>query len=188
MEYLSRFDFDITCIKGVTNKVTDVLSRYHEYDTPQDHYELHKYVSADVQINLACKDLPLYQWAEVEQAIGAEMAHQAEQIKAMRTHNTQVQECIEPHDIEAATMEVAKDSIMVPVLPPPPQLNPTVFRSRARGSVPIPTYEADPSFFPDLRAAGTNDPLLSKILDKPADHPQFTIEDGLVWTQNLGNE
>lgn len=30
--------------------------------------------------------------------------------------------------------------------------------------------------------------MLSKILEKPADHPWFTVENGLVWTQNLGKE
>ena len=32
MEYLSRFDFDIRYIKGITNKVADSLSCYYESD------------------------------------------------------------------------------------------------------------------------------------------------------------
>lgn len=38
MEYLSHFDFDITYVKGVMNKVANTLSRYHGYDTPQDYF------------------------------------------------------------------------------------------------------------------------------------------------------
>ena len=46
MEYLARFNFDITYIKGVSNKVADVLSRYYESDTPEDVHDISVYVNA----------------------------------------------------------------------------------------------------------------------------------------------
>lgn len=86
-------------------------------------------MSADVRINPGCKDLPLHQRAKVEQAIGTELSRRAEQVWAMRTRDAQLQVTLEPHNVEAASMEAAKDPTMAPVLPPPPDQNPTVFQS-----------------------------------------------------------
>ena len=36
MDYMSKFTFDITYIKGELNKVADCLSQYYESDTIQD--------------------------------------------------------------------------------------------------------------------------------------------------------
>jgi Holliday junction resolvase-like predicted endonuclease len=46
-DYMVRFDFDITYIKGEYNKVADCLSRYHENDTSEDVVEFHDYVQVD---------------------------------------------------------------------------------------------------------------------------------------------
>jgi hypothetical protein len=43
-DYLSRFDFDITYIKGELNKVADCLSWYYKSDTKADAHEPHEYV------------------------------------------------------------------------------------------------------------------------------------------------
>jgi len=44
MDYMSRFTFDITYIKGELNKVADCLSRYYESDTIQDVHMYDEYV------------------------------------------------------------------------------------------------------------------------------------------------
>jgi hypothetical protein len=44
MDYMSRFDFDITYVKGELNKVADCLSHYYENDTPANVYESYEYV------------------------------------------------------------------------------------------------------------------------------------------------
>jgi len=44
MDYMSRFTFDITYIKGKLNKVADCLSRYYENDTIQDVHMYDEYV------------------------------------------------------------------------------------------------------------------------------------------------
>ena len=44
MNYMSRFTFDITYIKGEFNKVTDCLSRYYKSDTIQDVHMYDEYV------------------------------------------------------------------------------------------------------------------------------------------------
>ena len=58
MEYLSRFDFDIRYIKGISNKVADTLLHYYESDTPEDVHGTHEYVNADVCIDRDHDNLP----------------------------------------------------------------------------------------------------------------------------------
>jgi len=65
MDYMSKFEFDITYIKGELNKVADYLSRYFENDTSNDVHELHEYVQADRRINPDGKDLPRERYQEV---------------------------------------------------------------------------------------------------------------------------
>lgn len=43
-DYMSRFDFDITYVKGDNNKVADCLSRYYENDTYEDVHGVHEYI------------------------------------------------------------------------------------------------------------------------------------------------
>ena len=70
MDYMSRFDFDITYIKGDLNKATDCLSQYYETNTSADIHEPHKYMHADIQLDPAGDDLPNVQFCEVvEQTI-----------------------------------------------------------------------------------------------------------------------
>jgi hypothetical protein len=47
MEFLARFDYDITYVKGETNLVADVLSRYYENDNWDKLNEHAPYVNAD---------------------------------------------------------------------------------------------------------------------------------------------
>ena len=44
MDYMSRFTFDITYIKGDLNKVADCLSQYYENDTTQDIHLYDEYI------------------------------------------------------------------------------------------------------------------------------------------------
>jgi hypothetical protein len=57
-DYMSRFDFDITYVKGEYNKVADCLSHYDENDTPEDVVEFHDYVQIDRKLDPNREDLP----------------------------------------------------------------------------------------------------------------------------------
>jgi len=62
---MSKFEFDITYIKGELNKVADCLSRYFENDTSNEVHELHEYVQADRRIDPDGEDLPKERYQEV---------------------------------------------------------------------------------------------------------------------------
>ena len=57
-EYLSRFDFEVTYVKGQYNIVADCLSRYYLSDLPGETHAEHQYVSADVRLDPDGDDLP----------------------------------------------------------------------------------------------------------------------------------
>ena len=57
-EYLSRFDFEVTYVKGQHNIVADCLSRYYSSDLPDEAHANHQYVSADLRLDPEGDDLP----------------------------------------------------------------------------------------------------------------------------------
>ena len=59
MEFLQRFDFEITYVKGEENIVADCLSRYHESDLPHEFHPLHFYVNADERLDPEGESLPI---------------------------------------------------------------------------------------------------------------------------------
>jgi len=65
MDYMSKFEFDITYIEGELNKVADCLSRYFENDMLNEVHELHDYVQADRRIDPDGEDLPKERYQEV---------------------------------------------------------------------------------------------------------------------------
>jgi hypothetical protein len=58
MEFLTRFDYDITYVKGETNLVADALFRYYENDQWTESSDKPQYVTADAQLNPEGEDLP----------------------------------------------------------------------------------------------------------------------------------
>ncbi|PBK86364.1 hypothetical protein ARMGADRAFT_940511 [Armillaria gallica] len=65
MDYLSRFDFNITYMKGENNKVADCLSCYYENDNVNDIHVVQEYVCTNVRIDPAGEDLPPNRFVEV---------------------------------------------------------------------------------------------------------------------------
>jgi hypothetical protein len=64
-EYLSRFSYEITYIKGDKNKVADSLSRYFSSDEPNEDHSLPSYVNADSRLDPDADDLPIARKAEL---------------------------------------------------------------------------------------------------------------------------
>ncbi len=68
-EYLSRFNFDITYIKGEYNKVADCLSQYFESDLPTENQDPHEYVTADKKMDSTGEDLPKDRFIELKDRV-----------------------------------------------------------------------------------------------------------------------
>ncbi len=68
-DYMSRFDFDITYVKGENNKVADCLSRYYENDTKEDIHGIHEYIHADVRVDPTGEDLPPDRLTEINEKL-----------------------------------------------------------------------------------------------------------------------
>lgn len=44
--------------------------------------------------------------------------------------------------------------------------------------------DSDPTFEADIKSSYAMDPIFSKVLKAPNDHPRFFVEEGLIWTEN----
>jgi RNase H-like domain found in reverse transcriptase len=65
MEFLACFDFDITYVKGETNLVADVLSRYYKNNHWDESHNASHYVNADAWLDPKGEDLP---WVRFEES------------------------------------------------------------------------------------------------------------------------
>ncbi|KAG6881431.1 hypothetical protein C0995_001895, partial [Termitomyces sp. Mi166 len=100
---MSRYDFDITYVKGELNKVADCLSRYFESDTAEDVHNVYDYVQADKWIDPEGEDLPLHRFHEIMEKKVEIQAMQAQELRRSK----QLKEQKELHDLEAQQMEEA---------------------------------------------------------------------------------
>jgi len=83
---MSRFDFDITYVKGEYNKVADCLSRYYKSDTTADVHDYHDYVQADLKVDPTGEDLPSARYQEVvERTVEMRAMHAMETQRSQRT-------------------------------------------------------------------------------------------------------
>lgn len=178
MEYLSRFDCDITYIKGIHNKVADALSRYYESDTPEDKYDIAEYTNADVRLDNEGEDLPIGRLEEYERML---VRRESSRLKEMKERK-------EERDIEAAEMEQARAEKSLSndktTQHTAPEL--TVLDAVGRGDDLVHILDSTQNDFQErAKEYYTDDPLFSKILENPEDHPRFEITgDSLIWTSN----
>ncbi|KAG6855568.1 hypothetical protein C0995_006034, partial [Termitomyces sp. Mi166 len=99
---MSRYDFDITYVKGELNKVVDCLSQYFESDTADDVHNVYDYVQADKQIDPEGKDLPLHRFHEIAKkrveirAMQAQELHRSKRLKEQKELcNLEAQQMVE---------------------------------------------------------------------------------------------
>ena len=69
MDYLFKFNFNITYVKEELNKVADYLLCYYKSDTSKDIYHVYDYVCADIWIDPEGDDLPPQHVEELGQQV-----------------------------------------------------------------------------------------------------------------------
>ncbi|KIY60990.1 hypothetical protein CYLTODRAFT_253334, partial [Cylindrobasidium torrendii FP15055 ss-10] len=199
MDYMSRFDMDITYIKGEHNKVADCLLRYYENNRPGEIHPINEYVPMDVQLDPGGWDLSKGWIMELESP--------TEEIRAMhkehRRQSCRIQEAQELRDIEAQEMEDARaraqelaegaqeghsdkatehslskvdeDKVMRGT-------DPTLGSILGNGVNKTPTQPIqDDGFLESIQVGYDGDPLFGKIIDNPEDHSRkFMVRDSLI--------
>ncbi|KAG6881385.1 hypothetical protein C0995_002056, partial [Termitomyces sp. Mi166 len=100
---MSRYDFDITYVKGELNKVADCLSQYFESDTADDVHNVYDYVQVDKRIDPEGEDLPLHRFHKIAEKRVKIRAMQAQELRRSK----QLKEQKELRDLEAQQMEEA---------------------------------------------------------------------------------
>jgi hypothetical protein len=201
MEFLARFDFDITYVKGETNLVADALSRYFENDHWDDSYDESQYVNADARLDPEGEDLP---WDRFEENRAMQTAdvpriegHPQWQQRAPRRADEPVSyapkrpiiEGVEARQHEAADLAANKESSR----PPPPstgrsspkdQVDPTINESLGHLPDLRPQIEGDRSILINIRNGYKDNPLLAKVLNNIEHHHNFETDNGLLYTRN----
>jgi len=179
-DYMSRFDFDITYIKGEYNKAADCLSRYYESDTSADVHEPHEYVQADAHIDPEGEDLPIERFREVKEHVVEIRAMRAAEARRSR----RLMDRREERDDEALRMEdlnESEDANDGYHAEDDPSLGESMFN---RKNVPAPEISKDDTFMDSIRKGYTEDKLFSRILENTADFPAFKLHEGIIWWSN----
>lgn len=189
MDYLSRFDFDITYIKGENNKVADCLSCYYENDDVNDIHIAQEYVRADARIDPAGEDLPPDQFVEVTRGVVELRTMQEEE----RRRSRQLQEKLELRDVEA--QELAANVAIASTAGTPSAstvhsdaIGITIEDMLCSGPSLDRILTEDDDFTANIRNGYRDDALFKIVLNAPREHSQFEVLDGLIWTRNCGGE
>jgi hypothetical protein len=188
LEYMSRFDFDITYVKGEYNKVADCLSQYFESDTSADEHDFHNYVQADRRIDPNGEDLPIQRLQEIK-----ERRVEISSMHAMTMcQNRKLQEAQELREEEAVEMQQATAETQDMPQPPAEEEDPTkgdILGHSPTGQPPMldnENPEEDQQLLQTIKDNYEKDLLTRTMLANPENHKKyFRVSKGLIWTKNF---
>jgi RNase H-like domain found in reverse transcriptase/Reverse transcriptase (RNA-dependent DNA polymerase)/Integrase zinc binding domain len=175
MEYLSRFDFNIQYVKGITNKVADSLSRYYQSDTSEDSHPNYDFVNADVQLDPEGEDLPWNRVVEIR-AISDD-AQRRPLREATEERGALAEELANAARAPEAAQGITED-----------EDDPTIFESISDGPELRKYVEKATDFLERVRAGYSKDPLFSKVVNEQSHYSTFEYREGLLYTRNRGKD
>jgi hypothetical protein len=160
MEYLSRFDFDIQYVKGVTNKVADSLSRYYQLDTSEDSHPTFDFVNTDIRLDPEGEDLLWNRVVELHAM--QDDAPRRPLREATEEQGTLAKELANVTRTPEASQDVPEDND-----------DPTIFKSISNGPELRKHVEKAKDFLECVRAGYAKDPLFSKVVTKQSQYSMF---------------
>ncbi len=194
IEYMSKFNFDITYIKGEYNKVADCLSRYYENDTVNDIHEFHEYVHADRLIDPDGEDLPMERVQEIKErrveinAMRALETRHAGKLREAYDHRKEEADLLMEAD-KAQNKRAKSKNVVDPTSEK--KLEDIIGLPPNKSTVPLlgNSPDADERIIREIKRSYEQDPLTKMVLTNPENHKQsFQLKDGLLWTKNIKGE
>lgn len=189
MDYMSRFDFDITYIKGENNKVADCLSRYYENDTWDEAHNVHEYVRADARVDPGGEDLPPDRYQELQdKTVEVHAMHEANLRRSQR-----LQERQELQDIEAQELAIPDEQPSEHQnvegsskgrAAPKEGTGMTIEDMLKAGPTIAPIHIDDDCFLETIKRGYEDDSFFKMIVEDPTANQAFEVKDGLVWMKN----
>ena len=168
-EFLSHFNYTIMHVDGVDNKVADCLSCYYENETSGDNNSENTYVNADIRLDPEGKLLPTDCYLELHAAVTRRSKRLAKQ---QESHHIEAK-ILNPGDEQSLP---SKETSFVGDVT-------TIAAGNDGKSLRTHVEE-----MMDLRAVVKNtyhkDTICAKIFTQPDAYPRFSIQEGLIWTEN----
>lgn len=180
MEFLSRFKYSITYVKGKTNIVADALSRYYKSDAPGEVHNHHKYVAVDAKLDPDGDNLSFQRVQEIRTS---EALRTMQTAKALDEQDV-LRKWTEERQIEAAELDRNDEE------------------PEDEATDQGPSWADAPHKQPDLKEQVERvidlikeckrgyplDTTFSKVIDAPMEHKHFTLKDELLWTTNRNRQ
>ncbi|KAG6858313.1 hypothetical protein C0995_000954, partial [Termitomyces sp. Mi166 len=197
---MSRYQFDITYVKGELNKVVDCLLRYFESDTIDDVHNVYDYVQVDKQIDPEGEDLPLHRFHKIVKkrveirAMQAQELHCSKRLKEqLELHNLEAQQMVEATKTLNKEIELLShndDPSLAQILEKRTESlttdnEPAVAQVLAMGTKSLMNREhGEAQMHAHILQGYKKDRMYVTILDKLTEHSRFTIERKLIYTVN----